>query len=149
VVNWTEEQYQEHLVAKGRPPRVWGPGESPWQPDGPEPSPKVGPYRSKLEAKYANRLEIIKIGGRISDWRYEAIRLRLAKATTYTPDFLVIPSSDEPGLMILDEVKGSWKAKGAVLSRNKLKIAAEMYPWFRFRAVTYQNGIWKYEEIGR
>ena len=109
-------------------------------------------YKSKLEEQFAAHLQsTIKEGA----WRYEPIKLRLAQNTFYTPDFLEI---GHDGTIWLYEVKGSWRgatrktAKGSIhisqdKSRVKLKVAAKLYPWFRFVAVTKEKGEWKYEEI--
>jgi hypothetical protein len=151
---WSAEKYRAHVGIK-----EWPADESPYQPDKPPPKPTAAPYRSKLEAKYASHLEMLRIAGKIQEWRYEPIRLRLAKLTTYTPDFLLLGDTGDlwsqsftdvgsfSTHMVFVEVKGSWKAKGAAVSRNKLKIAAEMYPWFHFTAATYRNGTWEHEAI--
>ena len=45
--------------------------------------------------------------GIVFSWRYEAVTLKLADKTTYTPDFLVVLVD---GSIELHEVKGTWNA---------------------------------------
>lgn len=93
-------------------------------------------------------LELAKRAGQIVDYRYEPFALKLAKLTTYTPDFLVIYSDR----FELHEVKGFWQDD----ARVKIKVAAERFPWFRFLAIqkeTQKNvrlgkPEWKFEEFG-
>lgn len=81
-------------------------------------------------------------------FRFESLKLRLADSTFYTPDFLVLRCSGE---VELHEVKGSWSAPNQDKSRVKLKVAAEMFPWFTFKAVVAtkvplkNGGGWKFE----
>lgn len=44
------------------------------------------------ERRYASRLEVSKLAGQIFDYKYEAIKFRLADNTFYTPDFMVMLS---------------------------------------------------------
>lgn len=67
---------------------------------------------------------------------FEAMTLRLAKLTRYTPDFMVLLSD---GTIEFHEVKGSWKAPGQDDSRVKIKVAAEIFPWFVFRSVVVKK----------
>ena len=94
---------------------------------------------NKTEAAYAAHLEAKKSSGEISDYRYEAVKLRLADKTFYTPDFMVI-SSD--GCVEMHEVKGFWEED----ARVKIKVAAQEYP-FRFVAVKRNKALWEYEEF--
>lgn len=95
---------------------------------------------NKLEAQYANSLEIRKMAGAIRDWRFEPFKLRLADKTYYSPDFLVITAED---LVEFHEAKGFWEDD----ARAKIKVAAEQFPWFRFRAVRYVKKAWDIESI--
>jgi hypothetical protein len=95
---------------------------------------------NKTEAEYASRLEIFKKSGLLSDYRFEAVKLRLANLTTYTPDFLVI---DVDGSIVFHEVKGFWMDD----ARVKIKVAAELYPWFHFIAATKNKGNWELERF--
>ncbi len=95
---------------------------------------------NKLEARYAREvLDIRQMAGEIVSWKYEAIKLRLAKRTYYTPDFLVFSRNG----FEIHETKGHWKDD----SRVKIKVAAEMFPEFKFVAVQLHKGIWIYETI--
>jgi hypothetical protein len=94
---------------------------------------------NKTEAAYADNLEAKKKAGVIIDWKFEALKFRLADRTFYTPDFLVI----NKGNMELIEVKGFWRDD----ARVKIKVAREMFPWFVWTAVMVYRGGWKYEEF--
>jgi hypothetical protein len=97
---------------------------------------------NKLETDYADHLALKKAAGHIVDFRYEAVKIRLADNTYYTADFLVIA---DDWVVELHEVKGYWEDD----ARVKTKVAAEMYPWFRFVGVTRpkKNDPWKYERF--
>lgn len=98
---------------------------------------------NKTEAAYAEHLEARKLAGEIAAYWFEAIKLRLADNTTYTPDFFVMLPN---GLLECHEVKGFWRDDAKV----KIKVAADKYP-FRFIAVTREpkklGGGWKVEEF--
>lgn len=96
---------------------------------------------NKLEADYAAVLEFRKNTSAIRDYRFEAIKLRLANLTYYSSDFLVIAADD---VVELHEVKGFWEDD----ARVKVKVAAEQFPWFRFLGVTRRKGTWITEAIG-
>ena len=95
---------------------------------------------NKTEAEYALRLDIFKKSGMLEDYRFEAVKLRLANLTTYTPDFMVI---DPDGSVVFHEVKGFWMDD----ARVKIKVAAEQYPWFHFVAATKKKGQWEVEKF--
>lgn len=79
------------------------------------------------EAAYAEVLELRKLAGNDIDWyAFEAITLKLAQDTRYTPDFVVMRHD---GLMEMHETKGFWQDDAKV----KIKVAAEKFP-FRFLA---------------
>lgn len=82
---------------------------------------------NKTEAAYAEHLDAERHHGRIAWFRFEGVKLRLAGATFYTPDFAVMASD---GVMEMHEVKGFWQDD----ARAKIKIAADQYP-FRFFAI--------------
>ena len=95
---------------------------------------------NKLETKYANQLEAWRLSGEILWWKFEPMKLNLAKATTYSPDFLVMRANCE---IELHEAKGYWEDD----ARVKIKVAAEMFPLFKFVAVKWVKGEWKVEEF--
>ena len=96
---------------------------------------------NKTEAAYAQLLEARKRIGEISWYAFEAVKLRLADNTFYTPDFMLVARD---GAIEIHEVKGHWRDD----ARVKIKVAAELFP-FEFTAVTKlparAGGGWKYE----
>ena len=94
---------------------------------------------NKTEAAYAAHLEILKRTGDIRAYWFEALKLRLADKTFFTPDFLVLGRDNQ---VECHEVKGFWQDD----ARVKIKVAAAQYP-FRFRAVKKRGSFWDYEEF--
>ena len=98
---------------------------------------------NQTEARYAGHLDGMKHTGEVVAWAYEAVKLRLADKTFYTPDFSVMLAN---GQMELHEVKGFWTDD----ARVKTKVAADQYP-FRIIGVTKlpakAGGGWKVEEF--
>lgn len=94
---------------------------------------------NRLEARYSEYLESLKEAGEIVRWDYEPEKLRLAKATFYTPDFRVVTKEH---FIELHEVKGFWRQSG----RIKLKLAAELHP-YRFIAIQWaaKDKRWEFE----
>lgn len=89
--------------------------------------PKPGTM-NKTESAYADHLSSRKLAGEIVSHQFEAIKLRLADKTFYTPDFVVVMAD----LSIeLHEVKGHWEED----ARVKIKVAAETFPYLKFVAV--------------
>lgn len=97
---------------------------------------------NKTEAAYSQYLEALKACGEIVWWKFEAIKLRLADNTFYTPDFFLLMAN---GQLECREVKGGYWTDDA---RVKIKVAAGLFP-FRFVAVqkkpNKQGGGWKTE----
>jgi len=79
---------------------------------------------NKTESMYSSELHMLQLAGMVAWFKFEAIKLRLADNTFFTPDFAVMLPSGE---MQLHEVKGYMMDDANV----KIKVAAEMYP-FRF-----------------
>lgn len=99
---------------------------------------------NKTEAEYADALEARKACGEIVWWRYEAITLKLADNTRYTPDFLV---------MLPDGELQAHETKGGFIREDgwqKLKIAAGLFP-FRFflcqKRTKKDGGDWLIKEV--
>lgn len=93
-----------------------------------------------LENKYAHWLEGERLAGRIHAWKFEPLGLRLAERCTYNPDFLVIYPD---GRTEIHEVKGHWEDDALV----KIKVAAESFPWWYFKAVQLRGGQWQVREF--
>ena len=96
---------------------------------------------NKTEAAYAYELEMRRLAGEVAWFAFEAIKLRLADKTFYTPDFLVVLADGE---VQFHEVKGFWRDD----ARVKIKVAAEQYP-FPFVAIRKTKGGWETEYFGR
>jgi hypothetical protein len=100
---------------------------------------------NKAEARYASHLELLKRAKNdpLVEWRFEPMKLQLAKRTWYTPDFLLV----YPGHFEVHEFKGFWKDD----ARVKIKVAAQLYPWFKFVGVQEvpkkAGGGYAYEEF--
>lgn len=114
------------------------------KPRAPKPTAFGYEFDSKLELQFAGYLDILEKAGKIDEWRYHPIRVRLASNCTYEPDFGVW---DEDMALTLYEVKGSWKAKNARDSRTRLIIAASMFQWWQWEAVTRDGGMWRFERM--
>lgn len=101
---------------------------------------KIG-ERNKTEQLYEAHLELMRIAGEVLWYKFEAMKLRLADNTFYTPDFIVMMSN---GQLEAHEVKGYWLDD----ARVKIKIAADIYP-FRFVAAKPRakrdGGGWEFE----
>lgn len=95
------------------------------------------------EERYAAHLELRRRVGEIEWFKFEGLKLRLAKDTFYTPDFFVMLPD---GTLEVHEVKGFWEDT----ARVKIKVAAEMYP-FQFVAIKVipkkDGGGWAVEEF--
>ncbi len=101
------------------------------------------PYRSKLEARYAGYLDLLKQAGEIIGYQYEPIRFLLpGKRNTYKADFLVqrLDRSIE-----IHEVKGYHKNLRD--SVTKCKTAAGLNWWGKFIKVTWEDGRWIQTEV--
>ena len=95
---------------------------------------------NKLESAYALEvLEARRLAGEIIGYKYEAMKLRLAKGAWWTPDFVIF---NLDGTIEFAEIKGFWRQAG----RQAIKVAAELHP-FKFVAVQKKGGVWKYEEF--
>jgi hypothetical protein len=101
---------------------------------------------NKIECQYAEQLKLRKHAGEVEWYAYEAVKLRLANNTFYTPDFLVMLAN---GDLEVHEVKGR-KGDGYYAQEDakiKIKVAAAMYP-FLFRIVWPMKGHgWDSEDI--
>ncbi len=106
----------------------------------------LSPYRSKLEAAFASKLDLEQKAGIIKSWRYEPMSLTLAKGKRYRPDFLVeyMPQPVYPTHICATpkleaiEIKGKW-FKNRRDSMTHLRWAAQLYPMFTWRLMQW-NG---------
>lgn len=101
---------------------------------------------NKLEASFARDvLRPQEVMGEIRDWRYEPFKFILAhavkgkrKTTTYTPDFLAVSKK-----FTMYEIKGFMRDDAMV----KIKVAAELFPWFKWVLVTRKKGEWIFRGV--
>lgn len=88
---------------------------------------------NKLESLYAQELEARRLVGDILAWHFEAVKLKLAPATFYTPDFMVILPN---ATVQLHEVKGHWEDD----ARVKIKVAARLFAGISFYGIRREKG---------
>ena len=100
-------------------------------------SPAPSPYRSKLEAAYANSLEMAKQAGEILRYDYEPISFKLANGKRYRPDFVVVYKDH----IAFHEVKGRWM-KNRRDGMTHLIWAAQRFPMFRWILIERERGAW-------
>lgn len=103
-----------------------------WQ--GSEANPKAPPFRSKTEARMAERLDDEGI-----EYLFEPFNLTISRVgnriTSYRPDFYV------PDTCTFIEVKGGFIREKSVL---KFKMACQLYgELFNFDMWQWKNGVWK------
>lgn len=82
---------------------------------------------NKTESAYDQHLAGLQHEGKILWREFEAVKLRLADNTFYTPDFAVLNAD---GVLEFHEVKGFWQDD----ARVKIKVAAARFP-ARFIAI--------------
>jgi hypothetical protein len=77
---------------------------------------------------------------------FEELTFRLGGDCRYTPDFWVMEGD---GVLALVECKGFWRDD----AKAKLRVAAERYPNFRWKAFRKlpksQGGLWQMERFGQ
>nr|DAH90074.1 MAG TPA: Endonuclease [Caudoviricetes sp.] len=95
---------------------------------------------NKTEAAFAQHLEMLKRAGEIIQYDFEPETFKLAKKTSYTPDFRVLTANRD---LIFYDVKGFWRDD----ARAKIKICAEQNPMYRFIAVKKAKQNWEIEEF--
>ena len=97
---------------------------------------------NKTEQAYAQLLEAQKHDGKIIDWKFHVLRVRLADNTFYEPDFLVMTAGRE---LQIHETKGSFTTQAG---QTKIKLCAEVLPWFRvFKASKQKDGSFIMQEF--
>lgn len=102
-------------------------------------SPAPAPlYRSKLEAAWANYLDVRKAVKDIDGWKYEPMNFRLpGQKNFYKIDFSAWVGRE----VTLYEVKG--RNKSDERSLVKIKTAAGLNPWAVFIQVKRSKGVWE------
>lgn len=97
---------------------------------------------NNLERSYGSEiLSVRMMAGEVASYYFDAFKLRIAEGTFYTPDYVVILAD---GTVEFHETKGHWEED----ARVKIKVAASIYPEFKFIAVTRVKKVWTYEIIG-
>lgn len=96
---------------------------------------RVAGVMNKTEASY----EFTFLGGRPHG--FEEITLKLADDCRYTPDFWVLADDD---VLEFHEIKGFWRDDAKV----KIRLAAKLFPQFRFRAYRKDKSGWQVEPFG-
>jgi hypothetical protein len=91
------------------------------------------------EAAYDAYLRQQQYAGLILWHRFEAIKLRLADGSYFTPDFCVVTAERE---FQCHETKGFWREA----ARVRIKVAAGLFP-FKFIAIKRIKGQWVREEF--
>lgn len=136
MANWTEADFTALKARKKQQPE----GVKRWQALGRMPKGKM----NKTEAAYAQRLDALKHGGEVLDWKFHPMNIRLADRTFYEVDFLVI---HQDRTIAIHETKGGYTSEKGQM---KIKLAAEAVPWFRFLKAVRQSakdgGGWRIEE---
>jgi len=92
---------------------------------------------NKLELEYSQHLERMKKAGHIIDWRFNSLRFKLGSGAWYKPDFFVIYKDR----FELHETKGFMREAANV----RLKVAAELYPWFNWVVIRRARGRFTFE----
>lgn len=99
---------------------------------------------NKTERKYSLYLKALLRAGEIAWFEYEPIKLRLADACLYIPDFMVVTKD---GHIEIHDTKAWWaKAKKVGIegdSMIKMKGIAEKYPMFKVLATWEKDGKWE------
>ncbi len=90
---------------------------------------------NKTEARWAAELEKYRELALVSHWHFEALKIRLAPNTYYTPDFVVV----YPRHIEFHEVKGGFIRD---TSKVKFKCGAALLPWAKFVMVQWKNNQW-------
>ena len=91
-----------------------------------------------LEKRYAAYLETRRVCGEIAAWKFEAIKLKLASATFYNPDFSVVMLD---GRIELHETKGFMREDASL----KLKISAQAFPEYKIVLVRWNKNMKLFE----
>ena len=96
---------------------------------------------NKLETAFSQYLDLLKLAGKIVEWKFNMIRLGLGGGAWYKPDFMVVWKD---GYVTMYETKGHWREA----ARVRIKVAAGIHTWCEFVAVTRPKKDWVFEAIG-
>lgn len=144
-LNWSEDDFERHQqrVKEGRK------GAKATRQSAPQKLQALGRLKAgemnKTEARFAAHLDLQKHAGAVLWWKFEGIKLMLAKNTSITIDFAILTADM---VLTMIDVKGA-KAVFTDDARAKMKVAADQYP-FVFRAVYPKKGegdSWEYEDF--
>lgn len=114
--------------------------------DGVGSNPAHSPYKSKLEAAWANKLELEKRICLIDNYYYEPFNIRLPGTKNfYKPDFLVQVYVECGIKLTFYEVKGHNRSDDRSLV--KMKTAAGLNPWATFILVKHVKGNWDERQV--
>lgn len=113
---------------------------------------------NSTEAKFAAFLAGEKLAGRIADYRFQPITLKLAEGLRYTPDFLVIENSLEytcyeiKGAKKKKDSKGEWHGEWTYWAEEdakiKIKVAAQVFPELHFFVAFQPSRMpWLFQEV--
>ncbi len=99
-------------------------------------------HMNKTEEAYASLLSAKREAGEVLWFSFEGMKFRLADATFYTPDFMVMLAN---GQLQAHEVKGQWQDA----ARIKIKIAASLHPiqFIAVKAPRRKADGWQIEEF--
>jgi hypothetical protein len=93
---------------------------------------------NRTEREYRDMLELRQKAGEVAWYKFEGLKLRLADATFYSPDFVVMLAD---GRLECHEVKGHWQDD----ARVKIKVAASLYPFQFYGVKKIKGGAWEVE----
>lgn len=97
---------------------------------------------NKVEQRMDYELDLLKRGGHIKEYHFEAVKLKLAKRTTFTVDFWIFWAD---GTIEARDVKGGPPEDDFMV---KIKVAAAMFRQFKFTIHAAQKGgTWNVTEI--
>lgn len=95
--------------------------------------PKHSDGMNKWERLFAADLAALQREGVVACWYFEAVKLRLARKTFYTPDFLIVYAD---GRLRFVEIKGHLRDDAAV----KFKLAREKFAFAEWSMLTIKGG---------
>lgn len=103
------------------------------------------PYKNKLEAAYAAKLDLEKSAGFIRAYWYEPMSIWLPGKVRYTPDFLVEYVGDPRPKLAFHECKG-W-SKNIRDGMARFRVSSGFYSCFAWCLVKRDGHNWHYTEF--